>query len=375
MPSLKDVKMKIVGVGKTKQITKAMNMVASAKLRGAQARIERFRPYAGKYRQVLAELARKVEDGAHPLLAEHQEKKRCAIVLVTSDRGLCGGFNANIVNAALKLAAEKRSEGMDVQFACVGRKGRDAIRSAGQEITLSYGDRMGSVDFALASSVALEMIHTYSLIHDDLPAMDNDDLRRGRPSNHRAFDEATAILAGDALQADAFYSMTLCDLPAGQVLAALRAFATAAGSTGMCGGQELDMQWTGQTVQLSDLEHLHALKTGAILRASVVCGALLAGAWEDALEALSAYGASLGVAFQIADDILDVVSDTETLGKPAGSDEEQHKNTYPSILGLERSRELAHEYARRAQDALRPFEGDDAAFLKGLALYTVERVN
>ena len=164
MPSLKDVKMKIVGVGKTKQITKAMNMVASAKLRGAQARIERFRPYAGKYRQVLAELARKVEDGAHPLLAEHQEKKRCAIVLVTSDRGLCGGFNANIVNAALKLAAEKRSEGMEVQFACVGRKGRDAIRSAGQEITLSYGDRMGSVDFALASSVALEMIHGYETL-------------------------------------------------------------------------------------------------------------------------------------------------------------------------------------------------------------------
>ncbi len=227
----------------------------------------------------------------------------------------------------------------------------------------------------LPFACGIEMIHTYSLIHDDLPAMDNDDLRRGRPSNHRAFDEATAILAGDALQADAFYSMTLCDLPAGQVLAALRAFASAAGSAGMCGGQELDMQWTGQTVQLSDLEHLHALKTGAILRASVVCGALLAGAGEDALEALSAYGASLGVAFQIADDILDVVSDTETLGKPAGSDEEQHKNTYPSILGLERSRELAHEYARRAQDALRPFEGDDAAFLKGLALYTVERVN
>ena len=107
MPSLKDVKMKIVGVGKTKQITKAMNMVASAKLRGAQARIERFRPYAGKYRQVLAELARKVEGTAHPLLAEHEEKKNCAIVLVTSDRGLCGSFNGNIITTALKLAAEK----------------------------------------------------------------------------------------------------------------------------------------------------------------------------------------------------------------------------------------------------------------------------
>ena len=164
MPSLKDVKMKIVGVRKTKQITKAMNMVASAKLRGAQARIERFRPYAGRYREVLAELAGKVEGDAHPLLTEHPEKRRCAIILVTSDRGLCGGFNANIVNTGLHLAAEKRAEGMEVQFACVGRKGRDAVRAAGQEITLAYGDRMGSVDFALAGSVAQEMIHGYETL-------------------------------------------------------------------------------------------------------------------------------------------------------------------------------------------------------------------
>ena len=167
MPSLKDVKMKIVGVGKTKQITKAMNMVASAKLRGAQARIERFRPYAGRYRDVLAELAGKVEGDAHPLLTEHQEKRRCAIILVTSDRGLCGGFNANIVNTALHLAAEKRTEGMEVQFACVGRKGRDAMRSAGQDVTLAYGDRMGSVDFALAGSVAQAMIHGYETLELD----------------------------------------------------------------------------------------------------------------------------------------------------------------------------------------------------------------
>ena len=138
MPSLKDVKMKIVGVGKTKQITKAMNMVASAKLRGAQARIERFRPYAGKYRQVLAELARKVEGTAHPLLAEHEEKKNCAIVLVTSDRGLCGSFNGNIITTALKLAAEKTNAGMKVTFACMGRKGRDAVRKAGYDISVAY---------------------------------------------------------------------------------------------------------------------------------------------------------------------------------------------------------------------------------------------
>ena len=161
MPSLKDVKMKIVGVGKTKQITKAMNMVASAKLRGAQARIERFRPYAAKYRDVLAELSSKVEGNAHPLLAEHEEKKHCAIVLVTSDRGLCGSFNGNIIATALRLAKEKKAEGLEVSFVCMGKKGRDAVKAAGYSIAKAYADRMGSIDFALASSVAQEVIHGY----------------------------------------------------------------------------------------------------------------------------------------------------------------------------------------------------------------------
>ncbi|MDR1659421.1 MAG: F0F1 ATP synthase subunit gamma [Desulfovibrio sp.] len=167
MPSLKDVKTKIVGVGKTKQITKAMNMVASAKLRGAQARIERFRPYAAKYRQVLAELALKVEGDAHPLLAEHEEKKSCAIVMVTSDRGLCGSFNGNIITQALGLAREKTSAGMAVSFACIGRKGRDAARKAGYAMLTSYADRMGSIDFALAGSVAAEVIRGYETLTFD----------------------------------------------------------------------------------------------------------------------------------------------------------------------------------------------------------------
>lgn len=161
MPSLKDVKMKIVGVGKTKQITRAMNMVASAKLRGAQARIERFRPYAAKYRQVVGELAAKVEGSTHPLLMPHEEQKNCGIILVTSDRGLCGGFNANIIMSALRLAAEKRKAGMNVSFVCVGRKGRDAIRRSGYEIALSWADRMGSVDFPLAMEAAHEVISGY----------------------------------------------------------------------------------------------------------------------------------------------------------------------------------------------------------------------
>ena len=162
MPSLKDVKMKITGVGKTKQITKAMNMVASAKLRGAQARIEKFRPYAQKYRDVLTSLASKVEGSSHPLLEVHPEKKACAIILVTSDRGLCGGFNAAIIDKAVKLAKSKTEAGMQVKFACVGRKGRDAVRRIPSfEMMTSYADRMGSLDFALASSVAQECISGY----------------------------------------------------------------------------------------------------------------------------------------------------------------------------------------------------------------------
>ena len=162
MPSLKDVKMKIAGVGKTQQITKAMNMVASAKLRGAQNRIERFRPFASRYRKVLTELAAKAEGAAHPLLEKHADPKNAALVVITSDRGLCGGFNAAIIDRAASIIAEKKGQGMGVKAICVGRKGRDAIRRmADVEMLESYGDRMGSLDFALASSVAQTVIHSY----------------------------------------------------------------------------------------------------------------------------------------------------------------------------------------------------------------------
>ncbi len=162
MPSLKDVKMKIVGVGKTQQITKAMNMVASAKLRGAQARIERFRPYASKYRSVLTELASKVEGASNPLLERHPDPKACAIIVVTSDRGLCGSFNASIIDLAMKKIREKRAAGMQVKAICVGRKGRDAIRRLPDvEMLAGYADRMGSLDFSLASTVAQTVISGY----------------------------------------------------------------------------------------------------------------------------------------------------------------------------------------------------------------------
>ncbi len=167
MASLKDVKMKIVGVGKTKQITKAMNMVASAKLRGAQSRIERFRPYAAKFQSMLVDLAAKAEGSAHPLLETHSEKKTCAIVLATSDRGLCGSFNGNLISSALKLAKEKEDEGMDVKFICVGKKGRDTVAKTKYTTLLAFGDKMGSFDFALAGQVGNEVMHGYESLNLD----------------------------------------------------------------------------------------------------------------------------------------------------------------------------------------------------------------
>lgn len=221
---------------------------------------------------------------------------------------------------------------------------------------------------------AIEMIHTYSLIHDDLPAMDDDDLRRGKPSNHKAFDEATAILAGDGLLTDAFVIMCRTPLAPDAVLKAVAELALAAGSSGMVGGQEWDMIYTGRPgIGLEELRSMQAMKTGALLRASCVCGALLAKADDAAVRAMSDFGASLGLAFQIADDILDVVADTATLGKPAGSDATQGKNTYPSLLGLEKSRKLAREQAESAKAALAAFPGVEADFLRALADYTVNR--
>jgi geranylgeranyl diphosphate synthase, type II len=223
-------------------------------------------------------------------------------------------------------------------------------------------------------AAALEMIHTYSLIHDDLPAMDNDDLRRGKPSCHKAFDEATAILAGDALLTDAFAFMTSLPLPAEALLCAVATVAQAAGSGGMVGGQVLDMSYEGRSdVDLEALRSMHSLKTGALLRAACVSGAKLASAPAECIAAIEAYGAALGVAFQIADDILDITADTTTLGKPAGSDVEQGKTTYPSLVGLERSRELACAHADAAEQALAGMQGQEADFLRALARYVVTR--
>lgn len=161
MPSLKDVKMKIVGVKKTKQITKAMNMVASAKLRGAQQRIERFRPYAAKFYDMLGDLAGKADSAAHPLLEAREEIKTCGIILTSSDRGLCGSFNVNLINAALKLAKQKTAEGKTVKFYCIGKKARDTIQKTDYEVVTGMGDQMNSFDFQLANTIGLEVIDHY----------------------------------------------------------------------------------------------------------------------------------------------------------------------------------------------------------------------
>lgn len=161
MPSLKDVKLQIAGVGKTKQITRAMGMVASAKLRGAQNRIERFRPYAEKFGEMLGDLAARTEEAAHPLLQVHKEVKSAVVVLLSSDRGLCGGFNVNLISTALDLARAKTEEGLSVRFICVGRKGRDAVRKTSYEIIESYGDVMGSFDFRLAARLGGKVSQLY----------------------------------------------------------------------------------------------------------------------------------------------------------------------------------------------------------------------
>jgi len=231
-------------------------------------------------------------------------------------------------------------------------------------------------DQVLPFAASIELIHTYSLIHDDLPAMDNDDLRRGKPTNHKVFDEATAILAGDALLTEAFVAMTKTPLPAERVLAALGELARAAGAAGMVGGQVLDMEYTGKaTLDVQELADLHARKTGALLQAACVCGGLLAAASPDRLAALAAYGTAFGAAFQIVDDILDVTGTRAQLGKTPGKDSSQGKFTYPALLGLERSRALALEQALLAQSHLAAFNGREAEFLRELALFQVNRIS
>lgn len=221
---------------------------------------------------------------------------------------------------------------------------------------------------------ALEMIHAYSLVHDDLPAMDDDDLRRGQPTCHIAFDEATAILAGDALQTQAFEQLTQAeDLDAALRLRLVQELAQASGAAGMVAGQAIDLGAVDTQLSLAELETMHAHKTGALIRASVIMGALAtAQASGDQLKALDRYARAIGLAFQVQDDILDVIADTETLGKRQGADEALNKPTYVSLLGLENAQAKAQELHQTALASLADFD-HNADPLRALSAYIVER--
>lgn len=233
------------------------------------------------------------------------------------------------------------------------------------------GERESVVPFA----AAMEMIHTYSLIHDDLPAMDDDDLRRGMPTNHIKFGEANAILAGDALLNKAFETMSAVEnIPAKTVLRVINIIADSSGTEGMIGGQIVDIASEKKAITLDELKYIHSLKTGAIIRSSCKAGAVLAGADEEKIAACDEFAVNLGIAFQIQDDILDVEGDEAKLGKNIGSDSDNGKNTYVSICGISQARSLMQEYSEKAIKALDLF-GEKAEFLRWLVKYLVYRNN
>ncbi len=226
-------------------------------------------------------------------------------------------------------------------------------------------------------AVAIELVHAFSLVHDDLPAMDDDDLRRGQPTTHKAFGEDVAILAGDALQVLAFgvlaSSPSLTDLPEAQV-ACIRLLADATGSVGMTGGQAIDLASEGGSLTAPELEHMFACKTGELIRAAVVMGGYCAGGSAENVERLGRFGRAIGLAFQIRDDVLDVEGETDVIGKTQGADEARGKATYPSLFGIDNAKKRADELYEQSMQALEPL-GEAAEPLRWVARYIVRRDN
>lgn len=257
---------------------------------------------------------------------------------------------------------------------------RYAVLDGGKRVrpllVFAAGDLFDADPATLArAAAAAEMIHAYSLVHDDMPCMDDDALRRGKPTVHVKYDEATALLVGDALQSQAFLVLSDGDdnVDAARKLDMLRLLAHASGSVGMCGGQAIDLASVGLTLALGELEQMHRLKTGALLRASVLLGALAGKALTNhETTALDAYSSAIGLAFQVVDDVLDATADSATLGKTAGKDAADNKPTYVSILGLEQSRALAEKLRNDAHQALMPF-GEKARRLREIADLIVQR--
>ncbi len=261
-------------------------------------------------------------------------------------------------------------EAMRYSLFAGGKRLRPILCMAGAEAVGGEGQHV------LPVACALELIHTYSLIHDDLPLMDDDDLRRGKPTNHKVFGDAIALLAGDGLLTEAFSLMTspvtTGEIAPDRLLEAIRMISGAAGPGGMVGGQVVDMQWEGKKADLETVKFLHTHKTGALIKASVVSGAIVTGAPEAQVRSVLSYGKKIGLAFQISDDILDVEGDSETMGKMAGADEEKGKTTYPSVLGLGESKKVQSVLVQEAVQDLKAF-GERAEPLRQIAYYIIER--
>jgi geranylgeranyl diphosphate synthase type II len=280
------------------------------------------------------------------------------------------------INVALEkilhdsLPAEPIVEAMKYSLMAGGKRIRPVLCFAAAE---AVGGKPQAV---LPAACALEIVHTYSLIHDDLPAMDNDDLRRGKPTCHVAFDEATAILAGDALLTLAFQVLSSVqstqENQAYGWLRVIHIISNAAGYRGMIRGQMLDMAAEGQHLTVDELKSMHALKTGALIEASLLCGALLADARKGQMDILKTYARNIGLAFQVTDDILNVEGNPKLMGKAVGTDKLRAKSTYPAILGIERSRQFAKNLVHEALQALEAFD-KKADALRALATYIIDR--
>lgn len=254
----------------------------------------------------------------------------------------------------------KLREAMAYSLMAGGKRIRPILCMAAAEAI--RGDSESAVPgLALPLAAALEMIHTFSLIHDDLPAMDNDDLRRGKPTNHKVFGEGGAILAGDGLVLEAFYLLSapsfLQSIPATVRLEIIHKIADAAGARGMVGGQRLDLEGEAKVLDEVQLQNIHRYKTGRLIEVCVTSGGKVAGATSSQIEALGKYGKAVGLAFQIADDILNVEGDRKVLGKGVGSDQTRHKATYPSAIGIEESKRRCDELVKKARHALGDFDG------------------
>lgn len=285
-------------------------------------------------------------------------------------RRLVEDFLGSYINSLKKQkdCPKRLSEAMGYALMAGGKRVRPVLAIS------SYEAAGGRSQKIIAAAAAIELVHTYSLIHDDLPAMDNDDFRRNQPTTHKVFDEGTAILAGDALLTDAFTILSNIKVPSKTVVRMIHELSCGAGPAGMVGGQTVDLMLEGKKATKKDVLYIHTHKTGALIRASLRIGAIMADCSPVRLNALTVYGEKIGLAFQIIDDILDIIGTKEELGKSAGADKARGKNTYPSTYGLKKSQKIAEALVKDSLKALEIFN-NKAEPLKEIAHYIIARQN